>query len=155
MNKTNFAANSPQFYVSLLTFAFGLLALIGIELPSTPELLANETVSVFTTQGFAGLVGVMSAAFFGIALSAYNKAKAGQLSFVGLFGNVNFWINLSVFITSIAMFQGVGISSDALPSLVMKIHAGDYFAAISIIIAQVLNPLIRFIRDKRANTATA
>ncbi len=154
MNKTNFKGNSPQFWISVLTFAFGLLALIGIELPSTPELLASEAVSVFNAQGFAGIVGVMSTAFIGIAISAYNKAKAGELHFSGLFGSVNLWLNVAVFFTSIAMFQGVAIDADALPSLVTKVYAGDYFGAVAILITGLLNPLIRYIRDLRATTTT-
>ena len=154
MNKTNFKGNSAQFWVSVLTFVFGLLALIGIELPSTPELLASEAVSVFNTQGFAGIVGVMSTALIGIAISAYNKAKAGELHFSGLFGSVNLWLNVAVFFTSIAMFQGVAIDSDALPSLVTKVYAGDYFGAVAILITGLLNPLIRYIRDLRATSTT-
>ena len=154
MNKTNFKGNSPQFWVSVLTFVFGLLALIGVELPGTPDMLANETVSVFTQTGFYGLIGAMGAAFFGIGISAYNKAKAGELHFSGLFGSVNLWLNVAVFFTSIAMFQGVAIDSDALPSLVTKVYAGDYFGAVAILITGLLNPLIRYIRDLRATATT-
>lgn len=149
MNKQNFKGNSAQFWVSVLTFIFGLLALIGVELPGTPDMMANETVSVFTQTGIYGLLGAMGAAFFGIGLSAYNKAKAGELHFSGIFGNVNFWLNVSVFLTSIAMFQGVAIDSDALPSLVTKIHAGDYAGAAVILLIGLLNPIIRRIRDMR------
>jgi len=154
MNKTNFKGNSPQFYVSILTFLFGLLALIGVELPGTPDMLASETVSVFTQTGLYGLIGAMGAAFFGIGISAYNKAKAGELHFSGLFGSVNFWVNVSVFFTSIAMFQGLAIDSDALPSLVTKIYAGDYAGAVYVLVVGLLNPLIRYIRDLRATATT-
>lgn len=150
MQKQNFKGNSPQFWVSVLTFIFGILALIGVELPGTPDMLASETVSVFTQTGLYGLIGAMGAAFFGIGLSAYNKAKAGELHFAGLFGSVNFWLNVAVLFTSIAMFQGIAIDADALPSLVTKVYAGDYFGAVAILMTGLLNPLIRFIRDQRA-----
>ena len=146
----NFKGNSPQFIVSILTFIFASLALFGIELPAGADVIANETVSVFTSQGLFGLIGVMGATFFGIGISIYTKAKNGELSFSGIFGNVNFWVHTAAFVTSVAMFAGVDIPADALPSLVYKISAGDYFGAVAILVGYVLNPLIRFIRDQRA-----
>lgn len=149
----SFQGNSPQFFVSLLTFVFATLTLLGIELPTGAEALATETVSVFTSQGIFGVIGVMGSAFVGIGLSIYTKWTSKQLTFSGLFGSVNFWLNAAAFVTAIAMYQGVGIPSDALPSLVYKVHAGDYFGAVAILVGSILNPLIRFIRDLRQSEA--
>lgn len=152
--KKLFNAGSAHLLISALTVFFGVIALFGVNLPAEPIDMANQVVTIVTDSGVWGLFGVMGSTLVGIFVAVYNKAKSGQISFASIFGNVNLYIYVAGFVTALLAYFNINVPADALPSLVHKIAAGDYFGSIGIIVTNLLNPIIRFIRDRRNSPAT-
>jgi short subunit fatty acids transporter len=152
--KKVFDTKSSGFALSILTLIFGLLTVLGIDLPDNPNALAGEIVNSVSTLGWVGLFGAVGSGVAGIVVQVYNRVRSNTLSLNSLFSSVNTWIYVATFLGSIAAIYGLNLPSESLTDLVLKLSNADYFGAFAAI-APLISTIIRFIRDQKKTVATA
>lgn len=149
--KQNFDAGNPNFWARLLIFAFSVLALIGIEFPDTPTNLAIEITTSLSTSGFISVIGILAVS---VIMPIYNFIRSGaKVSLVSLLSSPNFWIYFASFVFGIAVLYGIKIPSGTSEQLIGAIYAKDWTSLFAIAIANIVDPIVRWMKDKKNKAA--
>lgn len=145
--KKNFSAANPNFWARLLIFGFSVLALIGIKFPDTPASMADQITTSLSTSGFIAVLGVLA---ISIVMPLYNFIKTKpKINLLALIGSSNFWIYLASFVFGIAVLYGINIPDGTAEQIVGAIYAKDWSALFTIAAANIIDPFVRWLRDKR------
>lgn len=143
----NFNGSNPNFWARLLIFAFSVLALIGIKFPDTPTNLAVDITTSLSTSGFIAVVGILAVS---VIMPIYNFVRTKpKLTFASVFGSPNFWIYLFTFVFGIAVLFGINIPDGTSEQFVAAIYAKDWTGLFTIAVTNIVDPIIRWYRDRR------
>lgn len=147
MSKKNFQASNLNFAAQAVIFLLGVLTLLGIEFPQSPEQLGPEIVTTLTGKNYAMVFSVMVISFL---MPIWNWAKAKpNVKFISVVGSLNFWVYLVTFVSSVlALFQ-IPIPQSALHDLVVAVYDKDWSSVLNIAIVSILSPLFRWFKDKK------
>ena len=141
--KAAFSTASPNFWASLLTFALSVAALGGVNWGIEPALLSGKIITSLQGGSLWAAVGIIIA---NVATPLYYVIR--NKSFKLSLRNVNFWIQVATLALTGGVVLGIAFDVSAASSIVSAVAAKDYAALITIASAAVLNPLVRFIKDK-------
>jgi uncharacterized membrane protein len=136
-----------NFWARLLIFAFSVLALIGIKFPDTPENMAYEITNMLSSAGIVAVIGILAVS---VIMPIYNFARTKpNVRLSDVFGSPNFWIYVLSFLFGIAVLFGINIPEVTSEKLVTAIYAKDWTGLIVIAVTNILDPVIRWFRDKK------
>jgi hypothetical protein len=112
-----------------------------------PERVAGEITSSLTQGGVYAIIGVLISS---VIFPIWNFFKAGgKVTLKVVFGSVLFWVALANSALALIALTGFTIPEGTVEQVVGFVMAKDWGALITIIFTNVLNPLIRFIKEKR------
>lgn len=143
----NFDAANPNFWARILISGLGLLAVLGIKFPSNPEVLGTDLANSFTNGGLYAVLGIIT---ISVLMPIYNFVRSKpKVNLVAFFGSPNTWIYLVTGAFALLMYFGISIPGGTAEALVGAIFTKDFGGAITIIALNVLDPIIRWLRDKK------
>jgi len=143
----HFDAGNLNFWARLLIFGFSVLALIGIKFPDTPTDMAVDITTSLSTSGFIAVVGILA---ISVIMPIYNFVRTKpKINFMAILASPNFWIYLGSFVFGIAVLYGINIPDGTAEQIVGAIYAKDWTGLFSIAVANIVDPLVRWFRDRR------
>lgn len=143
--KAVFSTTSSNFWVNILTFVLATIALAGVELPATPDALASNISNTLSTSGWVALIGVI---ILNVGNPLYHAFMRKTFNLKAILGSSNFWINVASLGFALAVMGGVMIPDGTAEEIVGAIYGRDWTALAIILFTNVINPLVRFFRDK-------
>lgn len=147
-----FSASNPNFWARLVIFVLGLLTALGIDFPQSPETLGTEITTTISSSGFYAVLGLMAVS---VIMPIYNFIRSKpKLSAAAFFGSPNTWIYIGSFVGGLLVLIGINIPDGTAEAIVGAAYAKDWSALISIMAANILDPFIRWLRDKRTKEVT-
>ena len=151
--KVNFTASNPNFIARLLIFALSILALIGVQFPTGAEELTEQITTTISTSGFYSVIGLLA---ISVIMPIYNLIKMKpKITLSSIIGNPNFWIYAGTFFFGILVLVGINIPEGTAEALVGAIYAKDWAGLFTIALANIIDPLIRFFKDRNAKNVAA
>lgn len=142
-----FSAANPNFWAGLLITILGVLGIMGIKFPLSPEQTGEQIVTTITGGGFYAVIGILITSVI-MPIVNYVRSKPTP-SVVALLGSANTWIYIGSFILSVVVLFGIQIPAGTADGIVGSIWAKDWAGLITIVITNLINPLVRWFRDKR------
>lgn len=150
--KKVFDIKSSGFMYSILVLALTVGASLGIKWGETPGQLATDIISGFTTGGIISLAGLL---LVSVVYPIYNVIKQGQkITLANIFDSVTNWIAFGNAIVAALLLFGVAIPNGTVEGIVNAIGAHDWGTLFSLFIANILNPIIRAIKQKNLAVTT-
>lgn len=152
--KTPFNWRSPHFWLGLLSLLFGAGAVAGISFPSNPGELAGHIVTTISQNGFYSVLGLLAVSVVG-PIVVFIQNGGPKITWSQFFGSTALWIYVGGFVASILIVIGIEIPAETPEQIVAAIYAKDWATLGSVVLANVLNPLIRWIKARRAAAEAA
>lgn len=145
-NKKIFNPASPGFIYTIVVLVLTLAASIGVVLPQSPELIAGDIIASFSTGGIWALSGILLTS---VLFPFYNLYRQGiKITWGNLFSSTSNWIALGNVAFSAALMFGIAIPVGTVEAIVSAIGVQDWGAIFNIFLLNILNPVIRFIKEK-------
>lgn len=143
----NFNASNLNFWARLLIFVLSVLAMIGIKFPDDPTAIATDITTSISTSGFIAVVGILAVS---VIMPIYNFVKTKpKLTAAAIFGSPNFWIYLLSFVFGVAVIVGINVPDGTAEQVISAIYAKDWTALFTVAVTNIVDPLIRWFRDRR------
>lgn len=143
--KAVFSTTSSNFWVNILTFILATVALAGVELPTTPDALATDISNTLSTSGWIALLGVI---ILNVVNPLYHAFARKTFNVKAILGSPNFWVNVASLVFALAVMGGVMIPTGTAEEIVGAIYGRDWTALAIILFTNVINPVVRFFRDR-------
>ncbi len=145
-NQKKFDAGSPGFLYSIVVLALTVFAVSGLNI--NPDETAREIVTSLSNGGVYAIIGIIASS---VIFPIWNFFKrGGKVTLKVVFGSVLTWVALGNALFAVIALTGFTIPEGTVEQIVGFIQAKDWTSLIAIVFANVLNPLIRFIKDKRS-----
>lgn len=142
-----FDKNNLNFWARLVIFFLGLLTVIGVKLPESPEALGEQITTTISTSGFYAVLGIIAVS---LLMPIYNLIRTKpKITAASVFGSPNFWIYLGSFVAGILILVGINIPEGTASEVVSAIYAKDWTLLTTLILTNILDPVIRWFADKR------
>jgi len=143
----NFSASNLNFWARLVIFILGLLATIGIRFPQDPVSLGTDIVSTLSTGGWYSVLGLMAVS---VIMPIYNFIRSKpKISLMAFLGSPNTWLYLATFLVGVMITLGINVPEGTGEAIVGAIYGKDYIGLVTIMATNILDPLIRWFRDRR------
>ena len=146
---TVFDPKSPHLVLGLITLVLGVFAVLGVQFPQTPAEVAGQIVTTISQSGYYAVIGVLAISVLGPIIIFIQKGGFSGVKASDFFGSPAFWVYFVGFLAGIAVVVGIEIPADTPEKLVAFIFAKDWTALGSLLLINVVNPIIRYIRSKR------
>lgn len=143
----SFSQKSPYLWSSLLTFVLTAAAMIGIELPASPEQISGEIISVIQGGGYYALIAVIAVNIIAPVVSFIRKG--GKVNLLDLLGSPSFWIAFGSVVVGLLIYLGIDVPKDTPQSIIGAIFARDWAMLAFVAVANLLNPIVRYLRDRK------
>ena len=150
--KKNFDSKNPNFVARVSIFALSVLALVGVKFPDDPGAIAEQLSNTLSGGGYFAVVSVLGISVI-MPLINFVRSKP-KLSFkavaANLFGSPNFWVYLLTFALGFVVLFGVDIMPEQTSEdVVGAVYAKDWTNLLIICVTNIVDPVIRYFRDKR------
>lgn len=142
-----FSIKSSNFWVNGLNFVLSVVALAGVALPQNPNSLSTEIVNTLDTSGIIAVSGLL---ILNVISPIYHAVIKNTFSLKGVFASSNFYIQAGTFAASALVLWGVELPSGTVEQIVGAIYAKDYAGLLIVLFTNLFNPLIRFLKDRKA-----
>lgn len=153
MNKTaKFSATSSNFLVNLFNVVLSIIAMAGVTLPADPSTITGDFTNTLSTGGWIAAIGLL---IVNVASPLYHAFVKGTFSFTGLLSSSNFWIQIGTLAASALLLVGLTFPAGTVEQIVGAVYAKDWGTLTFVLFSNVLNPLIRWFKDKYAAQLTA
>lgn len=152
IKKAKFSGKSSNFVVNILNFVLGALALSGVNLPSDPATITTDLANTLSSTGWVAVVGLV---ILNIVSPLYHAFKDKTFSLKGILSSSNFWVQAGTLASSLIVLLGIALPTGTAEQIVGAVYAKDWAGLAIVLFTNVLNPLIRWFKDKVAATAAA
>lgn len=143
--RASFSAGSSNLWVNVINLILSGIAIAGVALPQTP---AEITAELSTTLSSTGWIAVIGLIIVNIGSPLYHALVKGPFNLKAILGSSNFWVQafslLSAFVASFGIIFPAGTGDQ----LVGAIYAKDWFSLGFVLVTNIMNPLIRYFRDR-------
>ena len=137
---------STNFYVNVLTLAFiAIHTVFGVTVNLDPE----QTVVAFLAKDMEFILSIALPALFNIGFKIFGNIKAGLFDLKALLKSSNFWTQAVTVIAAIIAAVGILLPDNAPTELVNAFFGGSIIAIITAVIANVINPVWHWIKDRK------
>lgn len=141
-----FSLNSRNLWFQVALLILGIMAGLGVHLPSSPELIAGDIVNTLSNSGIYAVIGIMVVSVIG---PIYNFIKSKpKLSLSAFVADPNNWVYIVSFAASCLILIGVNVPDGTAQQIVSAIFVKDWAALASVMVGSVIVPLVRFFIDK-------
>lgn len=140
-----FDTGSSGFVYAVITTALSIFAASGVTFPKVPAELGTELVNSYSTGGVYALIGVMVAS---VIFPIYNAIQAKTFSLKGIFSRNTTWIALGNLAIAAIALTGFVLPNGTTEQIVGAVSLKDWGSVISIIGLNVVNTLLRYIKDQ-------
>lgn len=145
-NKTQkFSATSSNFLVNILNTILAIVAMAGVTFPTDPATITGDITNTLSTSGWIAAVGLIA---LNVLSPIYHAFLKGSFSLVGILSSSNFWIQIGSLIASGLLLLGLSFPAGTVDQIVGAVYSKDWGTLAVILFTNVLNPLIRFFKDK-------
>lgn len=156
-NIKNFDAKNPNFAARLIIFALSVLAMIGVKFPDSPDVIADNVTNALSGGGYFALITVLGISVVMPIVNFIRSKPTGNFKAIilTLIGSPNFWVYLGNFIFGLVILWGVQIPNGTAEQIVGAVYAQDWTGLLLIAVANIFDPIIRYLRDKKNQLAVA
>ena len=144
-NAKFFNPGSAGFVYAVVTTALSIFAASGVTFPKVPSELGAELVNSYSTGGVYALLGIIAS---GIFFPIYNAIQAKTFSLKGIFSRNLTWIALGNLAIAAIALTGFVLPDGTSEQVVGAVSMKDWGSVISIIGLNVVNTLLRYIKDQ-------
>lgn len=149
--KTNFSASNPNFWARLLIFVLAIAARFGIQFPSSPEVLGPDIVTTLTGGSLYAIIAILAISVI-MPVVNFIRAPSG-IKLWDVISSPNTWVYVLTFLLGLLVMKGVPIPDGTAEALVGAAYAKDWAALFTIAGANVIDPFVRWLRDRRNKAA--
>ncbi len=146
MAKASFSANSSNFWVNVLNFILATIAIAGVQLPANPNSISLDIINTLNTSGVIAVIGMV---VLNVASPIYHAFIKNSFNLKGVLGSRNFWVQAGTLAVSALMLVQIEIPTGSVEQIVGAIYAKDYASLLTAIFLNVINPLIRWFKDRK------
>jgi|JI9StandDraft_1071089.scaffolds.fasta_scaffold591568_2 hypothetical protein len=147
-----FDTKSPNFWAQLVIAVLGLLSILGIQFPSSPDQLGGEIVTTLSTGSLFMVFSLMGVSVI-MPIVNYIRSKP-KPTLAGFFGNPNTWVYIVSFALGLLIWRGIPIDAGTAESLVGAVFAKDWVALIGVVATGIISPLVRWLMDRGGKKET-
>jgi ferric iron reductase protein FhuF len=145
MSKTKFDPKSPGFIASITYAILAAFAATGIEFPKDPAQIAGDFETTMSSGGIFAITGMLISA---IIFPIWNFIKkGGKIDARLILSNTTFWVSLVTAILGFAALYGFTVPDGTAEQIVSAMYAKDWGVLLSVLALNILNPLIRFLKE--------
>lgn len=149
----NFSASNPNFLASILIFLLSVGTGLGIKFGGSPDVVSGEITSAFGTGSLIAIISIMG---ISVIMPIYNWVKTKpKVSFFQVIGSPNNWVYFGTFLFSLAMLIGIEIPAGTSEAIVAAIVDKNWEQLFAVGFTNILNPLIRWWRDRKQDAELA
>ena len=153
MNGNTFNAASPGFLYSLITASLTIFAVAGVSFPKDPADLSGEIVTSLSSGGVYAIIGVLIAS---VIFPIYNFFKGGgKFSLGAIFSSTLTWVAIGTAGLAAVALTGIMVPDGTVQAIIGAVQTKDWMGLISILVINIGNPLIRWIKEKNEAKAGA
>jgi len=153
MSGKTFNAASPGFLYSLITAGLTIFAVSGVSFPKDPAALSGEIVTSLSSGGVYAIIGVLIAS---VIFPIYNFFKGGGKFSVGdVFSSTLTWVAIGTAALSAVALTGIMVPDGTVQAVIGAVQTKDWMGLISILVINIGNPLIRWLKERNAPTVGA
>ena len=143
-----FSTKSAYLWGNIATFLLGIAAYFGVQFPASPDQISSELITLIE-GGSLYAIGAMVVVNIIVPIVAFIR-KGGKANFLDLLSSPSFWISFGTLIVSVVVsVWGIDIPADTPQSIVGAIWGRDFAMLAFVVVANVLNPIVRYLREKR------
>lgn len=150
--KKLFSLQSPNLWVNILNLVLSVIAIAGVELPQNPNSLSLDIVNTLNTSGVIAVLGLV---FVNVASPIYHAVIKNKFSLKNVLASSNFYIQAGTLALAALAYWGLYLPDGTVEQVVGYIFAKDYGSLLGVLFLNVFNPLIRFLKDRKAQGAPA
>lgn len=143
--KASFSTGSSNLWVNVINLILSGIAIAGVALPQTP---AEITAELSTTLSSTGWIAVIGLIIVNIGSPLYHALAKGSFNFKAILGSSNFWVQVFSLVSALVASFGIIFPSGTGDQLVGAIYAKDWFTLGFVLVTNIMNPLIRWFRDR-------
>ena len=147
-----FSTQSSNFWVNAANVLLSIIAMAGVTLPADPSTITGDFTNTLSTGGWIAAIGLL---IVNVASPLYHAFVKGTFSFTGLLSSSNFWIQIGTLAASALLLVGLAFPAGTVEQIVGAVYAKDWGTVTFVLFSNVLNPLIRWFKDKYAAQLTA
>lgn len=147
-----FSTQSSNFWVNVANVLLSVVAMAGVNLPADPATITGDFSTTLSSTGWIAAVGILA---INVISPIYHAFLKGSFSLNGVFSSSNFWIQVGSLAASALVLVGLAFPAGTVEEIVGAVYAKDWSALLVILFSNVLNPLIRFFKDRFTATASA
>lgn len=145
---TKFDPKSPGFIASVTYVILAALAATGVEFPQDAQTLAGDFETTLNTGGILAVTGLLVSS---IVFPVWNfKKRGGKISGKSIISNTTFWVSAVTALLASAVLFGFTVPDGTADQIVAAVYAKDWGVLISVLGLNVINPLVRFLKDQQA-----
>ena len=149
----NFSATNLNFLARLLIFVLSIGASFGIQFPADPTTLGTDIATTLTTGGMYAVIAILAVSVI-MPVVNFIRSKPGT-RWLEVLSSPNTWIYVANFLLGMLILNGVAIPDGTSEALVGAAFAKDWAALFTVAGANIIDPFIRWLRDKRNKAVTA
>lgn len=151
--KQNFDPKSPGAVYSLATLVLTVLALLGIGFPDSIANISGQLQTSIQGGSYFALIGIVGGS---VLFPIWNLIQKKQkLNWKNLFGSTANVVALGNALLGAVALTGFYLPDGTVEQIVAAVTVKDWGALASVIINTVFVALVRWVKDRKAATATA
>lgn len=149
--KNVFSAKSPGFLYTVIVLALTALAAAGVTFPGSPDEITGNIVTGLSQSGIWAVSGIILTS---VLFPFYNAYKKG-LAWYNILGSTATYIALGNAVFGGLLLVGIMIPDGTAEAIVGAVQQKDWGNLFNLFLVNILTPLIRWIKERRAKKVTA
>lgn len=143
-----FDVTSPGFIYTLVVLALSIFAASGVQFADDPQTLAVGIVTTLSESGVYAIIGVLISS---VIFPVWNFVKqGGKFTVKNIFSSTLVWFAIGNTALALVALTGFLIPAETVGNVIGAIQTKDWGALTLTIFANIVNPLIRYLKDKNA-----